>query len=280
MPGKERETSSASRLIDMKTGRASEGAGVPVVCRRMRYFRQQRGMEQKQLGEMIGASANTVNNWEKGRSRPDISFLPGIVQALGITLDQLYGFPAPEKERTEKELKHLELFRKLDAGNQYAVERMMKALLLVQKGREQQEQRPVVELPLVCRPLAAGVGDPTEFEEVTEPFFLYEGNPRADCVFRVNGDSMEPTYPDGCYVLVETKGPALRFGEIGAFSTGNELYIKRYEQDGLHSLNPAYGVIRFEEEDACYLIGRVLEKVKELPGKEEVLLYQAVKEET
>ena len=278
MPRKAQDALPVSRLIDLKTGGMGEGTGIPVPCRRMRFFRQQRGLEQKQLGEMIGASANTVNNWEKGRSSPDISFLPAITRALGITLDDLYGIQTPGKARTEKEQKHLAMFQKLDAGNQYAVERMMKALLLVQKGREQQEKRPIVELPLVCRPLAAGVGDPTEFDEVTEPIYLYEGNPRADCVFRVNGDSMEPEYPDGCYVLVETKGAPLHFGEIGAFSTGNELYIKQYEEDGLHSLNPTYGVIRFEQEDACYLIGRVLEKVQELPTREETLLYQAVKE--
>ena len=50
----------------------------------------------------------------------------------------------------------------------------------------------------------------------------------------------------------------LRYGAVGAFIVGNETYIKRYERDGLHSLNPAYAPLRFDEEQAVYLIGRVL----------------------
>ena len=39
-----------------------------------------------------------------------------------------------------------------------------------------------------------------------------------------------------------------------------KIYIKEYQKDGLHSLNPRYDVIRFESTDnqSVYLIGRVL----------------------
>lgn len=38
----------------------------------------------------------------------------------------------------------------------------------------------------------------------------------------------------------------------------NETYIKRYEKDGLHSLNPDYPVMHFDDEQSVYLIGKVL----------------------
>ena len=169
-----------------------------------------------------------------------------------------------------------------------------KVYVHVQRGNEQQRLRPVMELPLIARSLAAGVGDPTEFEENTEPFYLYRpdggeeqgaGGPyakrnaaeRADCVFRVNGESMEPVYPDGCYVLVE-KCSELKAGEIGAFSAGNELYIKEYQKDGLHSLNPRFETLTFADA-ACCVIGRVVGKAGELPSKEEIALYKAVEGE-
>ena len=112
------------------------------------------------------------------------------------------------------------------------------------------------------KPLAAGLGDPTEFEEAGEPVYVYASPAasRADYIFRVSGDSMTPDFRDGDLVYVEKTagGASLQPGELGAFITGNEMYLKRYETDGLHSLNPAYPVMRFTDEDAVYLIGRVL----------------------
>ena len=83
---------------------------------------------------------------------------------------------------------------------------------------------------------------------------------RADCVFTVNGDSMEPDYPDGCMVLVKriSDSGELTPGDIGAFMIDNETYIKEYREDGLHSLNPKYDVMRFSDEESVYLIGRVI----------------------
>ena len=83
---------------------------------------------------------------------------------------------------------------------------------------------------------------------------------RADCVFTVNGDSMEPDYPDGCMVLVKriSDSGELTPGDIGAFMIDNETYIKEYREDGLHSLNPAYPVMRFSDFEHVYLIGRII----------------------
>ena len=70
---------------------------------------------------------------------------------------------------------------------------------------------------------------------------------------------MEPDYRDGDLVLVErgASGLSIGMGEVGAFIVGNETYIKVREEDGLHSLNPKYDVLKFGEE-SVYLIGKVL----------------------
>ena len=71
---------------------------------------------------------------------------------------------------------------------------------------------------------------------------------------------MEPDYENGDLVLVERvpSGLTLQEGEIGAFIVGNEMYIKEYRADGLHSLNKKYDVLKFDADQAVYLIGRVL----------------------
>ena len=304
MPRKAKDANPVSVLTDIHTGVQEGEQGIPVICRRMRYYRTRLKMEQKEFARLIGATGNTISNWEKGRSRPDVSFLPAIVKTLGITFEELYGLEDADRKagqrRSEADEKLLNLYHRLDAGDQFIAERMIRTMLLARKGREQQERRPIIELPLVTRPLEAGIGDPTEFDEATEPFCLFmdsvssifsktlgnrwtgQGTEQIRArlqsgdyvLFHVNGDSMEPEYPDGCYVLVE-KGTALGYGRVGAFSSGNELYIKIYERDGLHSINPAYPVMTFEEEP-CYLIGSVVCKIEELPTKEEITLYKTV----
>ena len=103
---------------------------------------------------------------------------------------------------------------------------------------------------------------------------------RADCVFPVSGDSMEPDYRSGDLVLVERIPDAdnLRQGEIGAFIVGNETYIKEYSESGLVSRNPKYPLLRFDDEDKVYLIGRVLGKLDPacIAGAEDVERYKKI----
>ena len=280
----ERDVSPRSKVIDMKTGELTEQAPLPLICERIRYYRRLQGMEQKTFAEKINAQPNTVSNWEKGRSRPDVSLLPVICDALGITLQQLFGLETPKDMLTDRENRLISQYRKLNAGDQYTVDTLVKTMLMVEQARTRQKShRKVYELPLVDRTLAAGIGDPTEYEGVSEPFYLYDVPwlDRADCVFKVNGDSMEPKYRSGDYVLVERipDAPELTPGEIGAFAIGNELYIKEYQKDGLHSLNSKYPVMKFDEDTKVYLIGRVLSAVdkKDIATDDDVRLYQTVK---
>ena len=144
-------------------------------------------------------------------------------------------------------------------GHRHAVSRLVDTLLEVQAAESCPKIR---KLTFFERSMAAGIGDPTEFEDEGEPIFLYasEAVDRADCVFSVSGDSMEPEYHDGDLVLVRRipDAPELKEGEIGAFIVGNETYIKEYREDGLHSLNPQYDVMPFSDEESVYLIGRVM----------------------
>lgn len=245
---------------------AALSGALPALCRRVRFLREKRGLEQKELAARLGVTANAVSNWENGRSRPDLNLLPALGRELGVSLDELFGLEAfgsaagassLPADAAENQL--LGRFRELSPGHRAAVLRLADALLEAQA----QERLPSVrELVRYGRRLSAGPGDPTEFDEDGAPLYVYASpeTERADCVFTVNGESMEPVFHSGDMVLVSRipDAPALRPGEVGAFIAGNETYIKVYEEDGLHSLNPAFPTLTFGESTPVYLIGRVV----------------------
>ena len=243
----------------MKTGKPVEKPSIPIICERIRYYRELMGMEQKELARLLGITGNSISNWEKGRSRPDINLIPRICEILHATLYELYGMEDPTITLTAGEQMHIDTYRQLTKGHQYAADRLADTLLNVQIAETCPD---ISQLLFFERSLAAGIGDPTEFDDEGTPIFLYTDqiNTRADCVFSVNGDSMEPEYHNGDLVLVERipDAPDLTEGETGAFIVGNETYIKNFGSDGLHSLNPKYAVMKFSDEEPVYLIGRVL----------------------
>ena len=254
----DRSTSYESRVIDMHTGKPVPAETKPMICDRIRHYREKLGMEQKALATMVGVTANAVSNWERGRARPDVNLLPDICEALQITLYQLYGLDDPSVKYTAVE-DIIENYRQLTPGHQYALRAMAQNLLQVQQAEGCRE---IHKLTRFEHQLAAGIGDPNEFEDSGTPIYVYDDSLtcRADCVFTVNGDSMEPDYPDGCMVLVKriSDSGELTPGDIGVFMIDNETYIKEYRGDGLHSLNPAYPVMRFSDFEHVYLIGRII----------------------
>lgn len=254
----DRSTSYESCVIDMHTGKPVPAETKPMICDRIRHYREKLGMEQKALAAMVGVTANAVSNWERGRARPDVNLLPNICEALQITLYQLYDLDDPSVKYTAVE-DIIENYRQLTPGHQYALRAMAQNLLQVQQAEGCRE---IHKLTRFEHQLAAGIGDPNEFEDSGTPIYVYDDSLtcRADCVFTVNGDSMEPDYPDGCMVLVKriSDSGELTPGDIGAFMIDNETYIKEYREDGLHSLNPAYPVMRFSDFEHVYLIGRII----------------------
>ena len=254
----DRSTSYESRVIDMHTGKPVPAETKPMICDRIRHYREKLGMEQKALATMVGVTANAVSNWERGRARPDVNLLPDSCEALQITLYQLYGLDDPSVKYTAVE-DIIENYRQLTPGHQYALRAMAQNLLQVQQAEGCRE---IHKLTRFEHQLAAGIGDPNEFEDSGTPIYVYDDSLtcRADCVFTVNGDSMEPDYPDGCMVLVKriSDSGELTPGDIGVFMIDNETYIKEYREDGLHSLNPAYPVMRFSDFEHVYLIGRII----------------------
>lgn len=64
-------------------------------------LRKEKGYTQMALAELLNVSNRTVSKWENGDGYPDITLLPEIASALGVTVDELLNAEkAPETEKT------------------------------------------------------------------------------------------------------------------------------------------------------------------------------------
>lgn len=57
----------------------------------IRRLRQERGLCQKTLGQRVGASKQSVSNWENGNITPSIDLLLRLASFFGVSTDYLLG---------------------------------------------------------------------------------------------------------------------------------------------------------------------------------------------
>lgn len=230
----------------------------------IRQCRKERGLSQEELGSLVSVGKNAVGAWEAGRSRPDLSSVPVICEALGIPVPAFFGIGeaggADERGSAGVPREFADRFNQLNDYHRQVILREMDVLIDMQE-----KARPVRKLVRVYRnELAAcagpsfGIGD-----DAGEPVWLYADSvtEQADEIISVSGDSMEPAFHDGDQVLVRHM-KSIRPGEIGIFTNGDAGYLKEYRKEGLKSLNPAYPMMRFSEGDEVRCVGKVIGKVR------------------
>ncbi len=273
----ESATTGRLNVVDIKTGKFIETPCLPIICANIRNRRNELGLEQKELAARLGIHSNAVSSWEVGRTRPDISLIPSLCRELNLTPYDLFSMDDPRVLYTPREERLIGNYRKLDNKFKAHVDSMVASLAQTVAS----ENAPDL-YEIKFQPIRLAAGPDAAIRDITEAETLYLHNSpllrHADGVYKVNGDSMEPSFHDGDMVLVEhiPDGNALRYGEIGAFAIGNESYIKEYQQDGLHSHNKNYDVMKFDKDAATvYLIGRVLGVVdpQQFATQEEIELY-------
>lgn len=223
----------------------------------IRSRRMENGMNQEQLGAMVHVGKNAVGAWESGRSRPDLNSVPVICEALGLTLEEFYGIPEHDSEKEKIPKEFAIRYVALTDYHRQIVLHEMDALLKIQ-DTQAKEKRELIRI--FRNDLAACAGPSYTVGETSgEPVWI-EKTPLtslADEMICISGNSMEPEYHDGDLVLVQHRA-SIRPGEIGIFTNGDAGYIKVYQRDGLHSLNPAYPTIYFNDGDEVRCVGKVL----------------------
>ena len=230
---------------------------------RIRTYRKARKLSQPQLASILGITKNSITNWETGVSRPELSMIPKLCQALGITADAFFDMPVGRQTLSKAEQEHMRVYRSLDAYRQRTVNTLMESM--IENDLLAFREGCVNEFSYLGReelPSSAGIGTPLTDTYAHEHVFLRNSRSvcRADTVITVSGDSMIPTFQNGDELLVEFT-QEIEPGEIGIFVIAGESFVKEYQPDGLHSHNPKYKTIHPGPDDNFHCVGRVLDVV-------------------
>ena len=70
---------------------------------RIRKYREERGLSQKQLSDMINVSNSRISNWEQGINRPDADILADICRALSVSPSELLDVRLSEDDLSDHE---------------------------------------------------------------------------------------------------------------------------------------------------------------------------------
>lgn len=218
------------------------------------------GFTQKQLSELLKRPQQTIANWEVGRSQPDANTLFELFQVLGADINEAFGFNQNKKSPlSEEDWSIAHAYHELDFWGKRVVRSVIadeQARMAAEKESQQAvepDEDNVVSYPFLLfrQASSAGFGDWAD-EEYAETVMLVKEPPLgASFIIPVNGDSMEPTYQDGCKVFVRSQND-VRVGQIGIFFMDGKLWIKERGNNELISHNDQYPPQPFQEDIRCW----------------------------
>ncbi|WP_416860595.1 XRE family transcriptional regulator [Helicobacter ganmani] len=229
------------------------------ICKKIREIRGNES--QSSFAERFGITARTLQNYEYGNTSPSIDFIQKISQEYNIPPE--YFFDYGEK-----------LFRNCSAiVPQYSSSIQKKSSSISKNNTTRSESFPqtlnddIVSIPLfedVRASAGSGAYNETEAAEqlnfpksfLRQYFGIVSFNNLSIIIGK--GDSMYPTLPKNCYLLVQNG--SVSDGEICITRIEDELYVKRLQKLPklkLFSDNKTYEPIELEGEN-FEIIGRVV----------------------
>lgn len=199
----------------------------------LKKYREQAGLSQYQLADLLGVRQSTVGMWENGKNKPRVKMLEKISLVLGITSNHL-----------------IYDFDETDNGSNISKVFKIPVLGTVQAG-----------IPMEA------IENIIDYEEISEEMARsgeYFG-------LRVKGSSMEPKFSEGDVVIVR-KQPNAENGEIAIILVnGSEATIKKIKKDSngimLIPSNPNYEVQFYDKKDIEEKPVQIIGKVVELRAK-------------
>ena len=219
---------------------------------KIKSAREAARLTQTELGAACGTTKQTIYKYETGTvTNIPLDRLELIAKAVDVPAAELMGWTEKDALRNEglanldkkapslsdEAMQIAKDYSVLDHWGKTAV----RELVSTEKQRCEDEARFLADTQLIpfepkvvnlfLEPSAAGIAAPVEGKDF-EPYELQPDEPQgAAYAIRVQGDSMEPDFPDGSIVFVNHD--AIANGDIGVFCVDGGTVIKQYYHDPL-----------------------------------------------
>lgn len=229
---------------------------------RIKQRREELGLTQPQLAELVGVTKGSIGNYESNVSAPNEKILFKLFTVLQCDANFLYQDNITElSEKTYISIKDKENIKKYRTLDEYG-KRMVDLVLNEEYARcaaEVEEEQSTIKIQHSTYKVSAGRGFDLEDRDSWEEIDIPDTPEARNATFAVTivGDSMEPIYSDGQIVLVKEQS-AVDIGETGIYIINGGGFIKRNGGDHLISINPQYDDIYFSEGDTVYCAGKVI----------------------
>ncbi|WP_443031969.1 XRE family transcriptional regulator, partial [Streptococcus parasuis] len=185
---------------------------------KLKQKREELGLEQQELAELIGVSKQAYFKWEKGLSKPTKANIAKLEKVLKV----------PEGYLSEDEISSL--YKQLTEPNQEKAITYVRDLVSSQKVISIAEKRSEYR---VYEKLSAGIGA-SVYGDLDYDVVYYNEELPHDFASWVDGNSMEPTYQNGEVALIRETGFDYD-GAVYAVVWDSQTYIKKVyrEEEGL-----------------------------------------------
>lgn len=237
---------------------------------RLKARREQLGITQPQLAEMLGVSKGAIGNYETDANSPKATILFKVFDVLKCDANYLFqdemGNNYPMKVSYD-EYESIKKYRNLDDhGKELVNFTLDKETERIEKyGKLGEVSRPVTAFPMrlisyYFKNASAGTGQ-LMIDNLPDKDIEIPDKPEyrnVSYAIGVNGSSMEPAFQDGDILLVEAT-QEIEVGDIGIFQINNECFVKKLGEKELISLNKDYKNIPLDETAAT--LGKVIGKL-------------------
>lgn len=215
----------------------------------IKKYRKERGLTQKDLGELIGVSNTAVANYENGYRAPLQDTLFKIAEVFEISVNEL--FPKSKMNSLVSDI--VSVSRKL-------VESRQQNVYTFAQNQLHEQNNTVDEQSTVYLVGQTAAGEPLEYGQLQPEQISVDVPKGADRALNVKGDSMEPLIKDGSIVFYKDQ-PTVENGEIAIVEIdGSEVTCKKFYFDGdkviLRSINHKYEDMIFD--GGVRIIGKVI----------------------
>ncbi|MCM1233983.1 MAG: XRE family transcriptional regulator [Ruminococcus flavefaciens] len=251
---------------------------------RLKAMKEESGLTAEQISKQSGIPKPTLEKLFSGATKdPKLPTIQRLVHFFGHTLDDLDDVPSNAKKAPFYSREAARLAdayeNKLDSWGRQAVRELVNTEL----ARCEDETHFLVEtapkeepkvIPIFHSVSTAGIAAPILGEDYDHYELKPEDPQGAMFAIRLQGDSMEPDFPDGSIVFCN-RDP-LADGDIGVFSVDGNAVCKQYHREG--SMTYLFSLNRKRQDADVFLLpggdhslvcqGRVITKKRyQIPGR-------------